>query len=181
MISRLLADAIFALRPKRDPDFLIGEDPADPYMRRWWIIPRNKFFNIYMHHMLHDDDDRAPHDHPWWSLSLCLRGQIKEHRMFQPGMRAPMNYRRSWWKFWTRFKSVVWGEPQTIVKGDWKFRDQNYIHRLELPLGDAWTLFLTGPTVRTWGFWCPKGFKPWKEFVDPDNPGAPGGGCGELQ
>jgi hypothetical protein len=47
----------------RPPDFVIGGD--SPYMLRWWIIPRNKFFNIYLHRFLRSDDDRALHDHPW--------------------------------------------------------------------------------------------------------------------
>lgn len=166
MISKLLANIIFALRPRREPDFLIGPDRNDPYMRRWWWLPRNNWFNIYVHHMRHDDDDRAPHDHPWWSLSLCLRGVIKEHQMVSPGY-IPGSTRR--WKI------------NMIRKGDWKWRGTNYVHRLALPEGDAWTLFITGRKVRTWGFWCPKGFVPWNKFVNPDDPGLPGRGCGELE
>lgn len=172
MISNLLADAIYALRPRREPDFLIGPSEDDPYMRRWWIIPRNRWFNIYMHHMLHDDDDRAPHDHPWWSLSLCLRGVIKEHQMFYREVPIPESELDV--RVFQHF-TVNW-----IKKGQWKFRDKNYVHRLELPFGDAWTLFITGPNVRTWGFHCPKGFVPWRKFVAADNPGQPGRGCGEL-
>ena len=37
----------------RKPDFVIGGHD-DPYMLRWWIIPRNRFFNIYLHKFLHD-------------------------------------------------------------------------------------------------------------------------------
>jgi hypothetical protein len=59
----------------REPDFVIGADsPGGPYMRRWWIIPRNRFLNIYLHQILRDDDDRALHDHPWWNVSIILRG-----------------------------------------------------------------------------------------------------------
>ena len=50
--------SIEALRPTRDPDMLIGP-PDDPYMLRWWLIPRNPEFNVYYHRILHDDDDRA--------------------------------------------------------------------------------------------------------------------------
>ena len=162
MLGKLLASAIWRIvPPKRQPDFLIGPDPQDPYMRRWWIIPRNKFFNIYLHHMRHDDDDRAPHDHPWWSLSLCLNGYIQE-----------MEY-------------ILGTSPQEfrvnhIRKGDWKWRGTEFAHFLKLPEGDAWTLFITGPNVRTWGFHCPKGWLEWKKFVNPQRPGEPGRGCGEL-
>ena len=43
---------------KRPPNFVIG-DPADPYLRRWYVIPRNPLFNIYLHQILRSDDDRA--------------------------------------------------------------------------------------------------------------------------
>lgn len=39
----------------RPPDFVIGPND-DPYMLRWWAIPRNRFFNIYLHHILHDNE-----------------------------------------------------------------------------------------------------------------------------
>lgn len=32
---------------RRAPDFIIGGKDT-PYMLRWWIIPRNKWFNIYL-------------------------------------------------------------------------------------------------------------------------------------
>lgn len=143
-------------------------------MRRWWIIPRNKWFNIYMHHMLHDDDDRAPHDHPWWSLSLCLHGVIDEHELITD----PTDHRlllavhdkhgRPWWR-------------NTIIKGRWKWRSKEYAHLLKLPMGEAWTLFITGPKVRVWGFHCPKGFVRWFDFVESTDPGLPGRGCGEKE
>jgi len=57
---------------RRPPDFVIGP-PDDPYMRRWWLLPRNRVLNVYLHHVRHDDDDRALHDHPWASLSILLR------------------------------------------------------------------------------------------------------------
>lgn len=78
-LTRWLADKFPAetLVNRRDPDFLIG-GRDDPYLRRWWLIPRNPIFNVYLHQMLRDDDDRAPHCHPWLSVSLMLRGRLKE-------------------------------------------------------------------------------------------------------
>ena len=80
----------------RAPDFVIG--PAgDPYMRRWWVIPRNKWFNIYLHNIMRSDDDRALHDHPWTNVSVLLRGSYLEHL---PGGVAKL--RKPWrpWAFW---------------------------------------------------------------------------------
>src|SRR3546814_4215417 len=58
---------------RRPPNFVIGGQ-QDPYMRRWWVIPRNRFINIYLHQVLRPDDDRALHDHPWINLSIILDG-----------------------------------------------------------------------------------------------------------
>ena len=44
------------------PHFLIS-DQADPYLHRWYVIPRNRFLNLYLHKFLRDDEDRALHDH----------------------------------------------------------------------------------------------------------------------
>jgi hypothetical protein len=60
---------------ERKPDFVIGAD----YLRRWWVIPRNRWFNIYLHRIRHDDDDRALHDHPWANITLVLKGAYVEH------------------------------------------------------------------------------------------------------
>src|SRR3546814_8204117 len=42
----------------RKPDITIGGED-NPYLRRWYIIPRNRWFNVYLHEFLRDDDDRA--------------------------------------------------------------------------------------------------------------------------
>lgn len=49
-------------RMQRLPDFVIGDDPDRPYLRRWWIVPRNEYCNVYLHEILRSDDDRAGHD-----------------------------------------------------------------------------------------------------------------------
>lgn len=143
------------LKPSREPDFLIGPNKDDPYMRRWWLIPRNTEFNIYYHEVLHDDDDRALHDHPWSSISLCTKGRMAE--------------------------VLPSGESRVVKEGDVVFRPPTDAHRLELIHGEPCeTLFITGPRIREWGFHCPKGFVEWTDFVDPNNPGSPGRGCGEM-
>lgn len=144
----------------RAPDFIIGS-PERPYILRWWIIPRNRWFNIYLHQIQRDDDDRALHDHPWWNISIVLRGAYREI--------TPKG------TFMRRAGSIV-------------FRRATSAHRLELPVGEfgpdiayCWTLFITGRRVREWGFHCPNRWVPWYEFVAQDSPGEIGRGCGEQQ
>lgn len=145
----------------RDPDFIIGK-PGSPYMRRWWVIPRNRRFNIYLHNIVRSDDDRALHDHPWWNVSIVLRGGYWEF--------VPVDIEKPAGATIGRFRG-----PGSIV-----FRRATAAHRLAIGAGaTCWSLFITGPNVRDWGFWCPQGWKHWQKFVDMTNTGAIGPGCGE--
>lgn len=139
---------------KRPPDVNIGKED-DVYMRRWWVIPRNRVFNIYLHNFLRSDDDRALHDHPWWNASILLSGQYTEHTIAAGGVNRRVVY------------------PTGAVK----LRGAKYAHRVELTHGPCWSLFITGPTIRSWGFHCPAGWRHWTEFVDSRDSGKIGKGC----
>lgn len=154
------------MKLRRAPDFIIGA-PDRPYLHRWWVIPRNRFFNIYLHRFLRSDDDRALHDHPWVNLSVLLSGQYLEHRRNgEVLMRKP-------WRPWAPWRLT--------------FRFPTSAHRIELlryygavsgsKEAPVWTLFITGPKVREWGFWCPRGWVPWQRFVASGKPGEIGAGC----
>lgn len=136
---------------RRPPDFVITRGDGTVYLRRWFIIPRNGWFNIYLHQILASDDDRALHDHPWVNCSIVLAG---------------------------RYIEVMPETARVRRAGSVTFRRPTARHRLYLGDGEtAWSLFLTGPKVRVWGFQCPNGWVPWYDFVDPDNPGSKGPGC----
>lgn len=174
----LLASFGRRLEADRKPDVIIGA-PSDPYLLRWWVIPRNPVFNIYYHVVKRPDDDRALHDDPWVNASIVLEGGYMEVLPANEIL-PPVRTRR------------LWRPPGSVV-----VRGAHAAHRLELrvrfpkPVGDyvgtehieARTLFITGPRLRRWGFWCPKGWRHWKDFcgVDADgrNNGQVGRGCGE--
>lgn len=165
---KLIRNAILRWARNREPDFVIGGKES-PYLRRHWLIPRNRFFNVYVHEFLRSDDDRALHDHPWlFNASWLIDGEYLEH--------AP----------------AVLGHTVTHRKaGEWKFRWGPAPHRVELLNGfepvdgpgwvgmpqRCWTVFITGPVVREWGFHCPNRWVPWREFVDSRDAGAVGRGC----
>lgn len=152
----------------RKPDFMIGT-PESPYMRRWWVIPRNRWFNIYLHNVLRDDDDRALHDHPWWNLSIVLRGGYWEVKpLYQP--------------LYPDFALDMFHDPNLVRlwrgRGSMVLRRPTDAHRLCLDDGrPSWSLFITGPNRRTWGFWCPKGWKNWRDFCAPGDSSQIGRGC----
>lgn len=131
----------------------------NPYMIRWFVIPRNPWLNVYLHKFCRDDDDRAFHDHPWWFISVMLKGGYVEHRT---------------------------GSPTVTRRAlSFAFRRATAQHRIELfrdgsgEVVPCWTLVITGRKKRVWGFWCPKGFVPWHEFVDHTDESNVGKGCGE--
>lgn len=153
------------------PHQVIPNRFGGPYLRRWYLIPRNSCVNVYLHHFLSSDDDRALHDHPWWFLSLILRGSYDE---------------------------ITEGGTRRRRTGSVAFRRAEHRHRVELPttpgLGAAWngpelpcwTLIVTGRRSRAWGFWCKdrfgetrsrryvvERFVPWQQFEAV-------GGCGET-
>ena len=72
-LAEALADGLVEKALCRTPDLVIG-GWDDPYLLRWWLIPRNRWFNVYLHLFLRSDDDRALHDHPWFNLSFLLEG-----------------------------------------------------------------------------------------------------------
>lgn len=130
----------------REPDKVIGVG----YLERWHVIPRNRYFNVYLHKFSGSDDDRALHDHPWCSLSFLLHGELVEVT--------------------NRYHQV-----ENVISNRWRikrwrpvFRSAEYPYRLILPprCDAAWTLFITGPRKRHWGFLCPQGWRHWSDFTD---------------
>ena len=114
-------------------------DPRDPYLLRWFVIPKNPVLNIYLHQMLTSDDARELHDHPWYSVSVCLKGRYFEQT---PG------------------DSV--GE---VKCGAVIFRKATHAHRILIFPGErATTLFITFPKIREWGFYCQRGWRHWTSY-----------------
>lgn len=140
------AEGIMASRP---PDFVIGDD----YLRRWWVLPRNEYCNVYLHDIRKSDDDRAFHDHPWANTSVLLLGGYVEHTPEGSFLRNA---------------------------GDVVAREAKALHRLEVIPGErAISLFMTGPKVREWGFACDHGWVHWQDFTNPEDSSRTGRGCGE--
>lgn len=139
----------------RPPDFFVGDQDA-PHMLRWYVVPRNRLLNVYLHRIVKSDADQELHDHMYPSLSYILQGAYVEHTIMYGGVH----------------------KKQLISEGEWKLRGPWFAHRIELLSGTegaCWSLFVTGPRVRgTWGFYCKDAWRPWREFVGKRKTG---GGC----
>ena len=123
------------------------------YIDRWHLIPRNNRFNIYLHKYYGGDVSRVPHDHPWWNCTIVLRGRLFESR-----------YTRE-------IDDTLWPKVYTLNPLSVVTRTAETIHHIEMlpeDKGKTWTLFITGPKTRKWGFWEDDGatFVPWEEYEE---------------
>src|ERR1700722_14934819 len=69
-----------------------------PFLRRWFVIPKNRWLNIYYHNFVRSDDDRALHDHPWANLSHLVHGAYIEHTIDAGGIHRYEIVREGTWK-----------------------------------------------------------------------------------
>lgn len=165
-ITRKLLQAHSSYTSKAPMDFRIPPDKSvSAYMLRWWRIPRNWAFNIYYHIVMRSDDDRALHDHPWWSFSIVLAGGYYEHEILEGGI-----HRHTW-------------RGPGAMTFRWTGRKA---HRLQLAaIGGfvdgatteqpATTIFITGPVLRRWGFHHESGWidaYEWDSFCEINNIGG---------
>lgn len=132
-------------RAQRTPYFHL-----EGYMERWWLFRLFPMYGHYawlsarVHHILRSDYDRALHDHPWWYITIILKG--------------------GYWEVTP--KGTKWYGPGRI-----RFARAKSQHRLVVPKGeDAWTLFIHGPKSRDWGFQISETeWVYWKDYVDGQN------------
>lgn len=157
----------------------IGGD-ENPYLLRWELFKREDkdWPRLFLHRFCRSDDDRALHDHPWWFISILIRGSyveeyqdidgtVKRRRRTAPSIcYRPLS---------TRHRVIldhVFPEPP--------HRDDDWVWEAWDGQGakSVWTIILTGRDVRGWGFWCKKTllhqsgkhqenaewFVPWRKF-----------------
>lgn len=97
-------------------------DVSCPYMIRW-AIGWNSLFSIRLHHWIRGDDERAFHDHPWNFFCFVLSG----------------NY-------------VDVSEDGRDVMDCGRICYRPALHKHTVETKGCWTLILTGPEKREWGF-----------------------------
>ena len=133
------------------PSFTIEKD-GSPYLTRWWLSPstekryheRKHRPALLLHHIWRPDCDRAPHDHPWWFVSLVLKGWYLENRYNADGYFTHQVRRR-------RFSIG--------------FRRSTDLHDIREVSPNLWTLVLVGPKCREWGFMTNDGWVHWKDYI----------------
>lgn len=121
---------------------LTREDGA-VYLDRWGLM--GKWGSIYLHRMTAPDPGMDLHDHPWAFLTIPLVGGYREARNETRYENAGPAHRYS------RVERVRQFRPKLMRLDE--------CHRiLELHRTPTWTLVITGPKRRTWGFYEPDGW-----------------------
>lgn len=117
----------------------IGSAERGDLLHRWELC-RTDAFRVCVHRFLRSDPDDF-HDHPKDWGSLILAGGYWEVTPYGRTWRAP---------------------------GSWVQRKAEELHRVEIDpeVGDAWTLFITGPSRREWGFKTQAGWQDWRSYVE---------------
>jgi hypothetical protein len=139
-----VVDAVIA-RAMRTPYAHIGD-----YMERYWLLQPSKWtfgIGVRVHHILRSDQDRALHTHPWWFVSLILRGVYWE---VTP---APAGSRGADHGGYVNVQEPIFFCPRKA--GSIAFRARASRHKLVLLRGPVWTLVITGPDHGEWGFHVP--------------------------
>lgn len=96
-----------------------------PYLTRWTLTLFG--YSIRLHHWVASDDQRHFHDHPWWMLIIMLSGS---------------------------YIDISPDKEDLLSAGSIRFREAEHRHTVKL-VKDCWTLLLTGPPIRHWGFYIP--------------------------
>lgn len=104
----------------------------DPYMKRWGIL--TPWFSIRIHHWFRGDDDRHYHDHDWNFVCIVLAGSYED-----------VSYEEI-----DHLQCVTY---DTLTPGSIRYRRAEFKHMLKTD--GCWTLVLTGPKKRCFGFWVP--------------------------
>lgn len=98
------------------PDEYINKEGVHRHRPPWW-----RPFNALLHVWKPLAGTReSMHDHPRWSITVCLRGKMIEH--------------------------TPWGD-NVLTPGSVVFRSRKYIHAFSIPegfSGKTWTLFIVG-------------------------------------
>lgn len=89
-----------------------------------WVLDFG-LFSIRLHHWRHSDDLRHPHDHAWDFITFILFGF---------------------------YEDVTPNGNEILHTGNIKFRKAEHQHSVKVTK-DCWTLMITGPERRRWGFW----------------------------
>jgi len=90
-----------------------------------YALFKSRWVNIYLHQLYAPSWHPECHDHPWGFLTILLRNGYLE---------------RIGTKDYRRWPGMILWRPATFA------------HNVITPYGTSWSLIITGPKARDWGF-----------------------------
>lgn len=139
----------------RIPDEVIGTE----YLERWFVL-KTWPLRIYVHEYSGNDNSRDPHDHPWFSFSIVLRGYIYDRKFVSVNDRPQL----------TTVTRLNAGDVRFMWPTHCHMIHAGLHHRLNILSNPSrqdkpLTLFIAFLPVRRWGFHTPKGWTYWKDYL----------------
>lgn len=128
------------------PLVLIDENNGREFLKRWRLV-QTPWFSVFIHRMQVPDPGFDLHDHPWAFLSVVLVGGYQEIKAAT---------RRTW-------------AQHKRHRGRWSVGGirLDECHRVaSLDRTPTWTLIVTGPTRRRWGFDVGGEWQDWEHEYD---------------
>jgi hypothetical protein len=107
------------------------------YLKRWVI--ETPLFSIRLHHWLHSDDTRSFHDHPWNFYSFIFRGAYTD---VSPDPVLNLSNHLEGKLVFDRLSAPAF-----------TYRRANHKHYVRVDEGGCWSILVTSPKIRRWGFW----------------------------
>jgi hypothetical protein len=109
-----------------------GGLPECPYFRLWAVL--FKKWSVRLHQWLGDDDHRHPHNHPYWFVTVVLRGGYDD-----------VTYE-------TIDNAVLVKDVERMRAGMIRFRPADHMHSVQNVRPNTWTFLITGAPMFRWGF-----------------------------
>lgn len=85
-----------------------------------------RWFNLYLHRLIAETPHAQCHNHPWAFLTIILKGGYNEY---------------------TTSSGWLWRAPGTVL-----WRPAKHAHNVTTGKSGMWSLVITGPKNREWGF-----------------------------
>lgn len=121
------------MEERPSPEYMVKHSIAGNKYYRLYLDRRMlwcKWFHIRLHTFYQGDDDSAPHDHPWWFITIPFT--TYKETVFTPDGRANTRKVRA---FMPHFRRAT--HRHFVLEPEKPFR----------------TIILTGTLKRDWGFW----------------------------
>lgn len=143
-----------------EPRVIMDRAGGTPYLARWYLIGnrpkvddhgnpigvvKKDAFQVLLHHFFRGDHDGELHSHPWrWAVAIVLAGGYTEERRVGDSVIV---------------RRCGPGTINVIHADDY--------HRVDLLGAESWSIFITGPKVADWYFWCRNRLAraPWRPFL----------------